>query len=115
MLGFALGDEFEVRYAANGGDAIAELTKRPPAAMLLDVSMPGVDGYDVLEVRRERGLAPETCVVMLSADDNERSLVRSWVLGADSYLMKPIDPDHITARLRTLLAVSADAPAPSSA
>ncbi|MEO7430317.1 MAG: response regulator [Acidimicrobiales bacterium] len=106
MLGIVLGDEFSVRFAATGGAAIEVLTERPPAAMLLDVMMPGVDGYDVLEVRRERGLAPDTCVVMLSAEDDERSLVRSWALGADSYLTKPIDPDHVAAKLRAHLATA---------
>ena len=81
--------------------------------MLLDVSMPGVDGYDVLEVRRERGLAPDMCVVMLSAEDDERSLVRSWALGADAYLTKPVDPEQIAARLRALLgATPARPPSP---
>lgn len=107
MLGITLGQEFAVRFAATGGDAIAELARRPPDAMLLDVMMPGVDGYDVLEVRRERDLAPETCVVMLSAKSDERSLVRSWALGADAYLTKPIDPEQIAVRLRAHLAATA--------
>lgn len=103
MLGITLGHDFSVRYAANGGDAIAILMEQPPAAMLLDVMMPGVDGYDVLEVRRQRGLAPDMRVVMLSAEDDERSLVRSWALGADSYLTKPVDPVQIASKLRSLL------------
>lgn len=115
MLGITLGEEFAVRYAATGGDAIEALTERPPAAMLLDVTMPGVNGYDVLEIRSERGLAPDMCVVMLSAQDDERSLVRSWALGADSYLTKPIDPEHIAGRLRTHLAAGAGVAASSSA
>jgi len=111
MLGITLGDAFSVRYAASGGDAIAVLMERPPAAMLLDVMMPGVDGYDVLEVRRERGLAPDMRVVMLSAEDDERSLVRSWALGADSYLTKPVDPVQIADKLRSLLGHDGRSPA----
>ena len=107
VLGLILGDEFVVRYAATGGDAIDALALRPPDAMVLDVMMPGVDGYDVLEVRRERGLAPETCVVILSAEDDERSLVRSWALGADAYLTKPIDPEQIATKVRGHLAARA--------
>jgi DNA-binding response OmpR family regulator len=114
MLGITLGEEFAVRYATTGGDAIAMLAERPPAAMLLDVMMPGVDGYDVLEVRRERGLAPNMCVVMLSANDDERTLVRSWALGADAYLTKPIDPEQIAVKLRAHLAAT-DRDLPSSA
>lgn len=100
MLGVTLGTEFDVRFAASGEAAIEALTERAPAAMLLDIMMPGTDGYDVLEVRRERGLAPDTCVVMLSAKGGERDLVRSWALGADAYLTKPVDPEVIADKLR---------------
>ena len=71
--------------------------------------MPGVDGYDVLEARRERGLAPHTQVIVLTARTDERDLVRSWSLGADAYLTKPTDPEHIAATLRAHLAAAADA------
>ena len=109
MLGFTLGAEFDVRYASSGSAAIEELTLRPPAAMILDVMMPGVDGYDVLELRRERGLAPETCVVMLTCKTDERDLVRSWALGADAFLTKPTDPERIAATLRSHLAATSPA------
>lgn len=110
MLGFTLGDDFVVRYAGTGGAAIEELELRPPDVMLLDVNMPGVDGYDVLEVRRQRGLAPDTCVVMLSGNDDESDLVRSWALGAEAYLTKPIDPEQVAAKLRAHLAATGAAP-----
>ncbi len=108
MLGFTLGGEFNVRFASNGVDAIEQLAINPPAAMILDVMMPDVDGYDVLEARRERGLAPHTQVLMLTCKSEERDLVRSWALGADAYLSKPTDPDLIAAKLRAHLAAAAD-------
>jgi DNA-binding response OmpR family regulator len=107
MLGYTLGAEFNVRFASNGTDAIEELATRPPAVMILDVMMPDVDGYDVLEARRERGLAPDTHVLMLTCMTDERDLVRSWALGADAYLSKPTDPELIAARLRAHLATAA--------
>jgi len=106
MLGYTLGAEFNVRFASNGTDAIEELATRPPAVMILDVMMPDVDGYDVLEARRERGLAPDTHVLMLTCKTDERDLVRSWALGADAYLSKPTDPELIAARLRAHLAAA---------
>jgi DNA-binding response OmpR family regulator len=106
MLGYTLGAEFNVRFATNGSDAIEELATRPPAVMILDVMMPGIDGYDVLEARRERGLAPNTHVLMLTCKTDERDLVRSWALGADAYLSKPTDPELIAARLRAHLAAA---------
>jgi DNA-binding response OmpR family regulator len=104
MLGYTLGAEFNVRFASNGTDAIEELATRPPAVMILDVMVPDVDGYDVLEARRERGLAPDTHVLMLTCKTDERDLVRSWALGADAFLSKPTDPELIAARLRAHLA-----------
>ena len=73
MLGFTPGhrvrDPLRIETAATPSRSSR---CRPPAAMLLDVMMPGVDGYDVLEVRRERGLAPDTCIVMLTCKSDER-------------------------------------------
>ncbi len=109
MLGYTLGAEFNVRFASNGIDAIDELATNPPDAMVLDVMMPGLDGYDVLEARRERGLAPHTQVIMLTGKTDEGDLVRCWALGAAAYLSKPTDPEQIAAMLRVHLAAAADA------
>ena len=100
MLGFTLGGEFNVRFAASGAEAIEQLASRPPDAMILDVMMPDIDGYEVLEARRDRGLAPDTHVLMLTCKTDERYLVRSWALGADAHLSKPTDPELIAAQLR---------------
>ena len=104
MLAFALGDEFDVRFASGGEEAIAVLATDPPAAMVLDLMMPEVDGYDVLSARLERGLAPDTRIVMLTCKTDESDLVRSWELGADAYLSKPTDPELVAQKLRAHLA-----------
>jgi DNA-binding response OmpR family regulator len=109
MLGYALGAEFTVRFATNGVDAIEQLAINPPDAMILDLVMPGAGGYDVLEARRDRALAPHARVIVLSAKDDEQDLVRSWGLGADAHLSKPCDPEHVAATLRAHLAAAADA------
>jgi DNA-binding response OmpR family regulator len=109
MLGYALGAEFNVRFATNGNDAIEQLATNPPDAMILDVLLPGVGGYDVLEARRERGLAPFTQVIMLTRWCDEGDLVRSWSLGAGAHLTKPTDPEQIAATLRVHLAAAARA------
>jgi DNA-binding response OmpR family regulator len=109
MLGFTLGEEFEVRFASSGASALEELSLRAPAAMLLDVMLPDLDGYAVLEARRERGLAPDTKVLMLTCLSAERDLVRSWALGADAHLTKPTDPELIAAKVRAQLAAAAPA------
>ena len=108
MLGFSLGGEFTVRFAAGGQEAIDQLEAQPPVAMILDLMMPDVDGYDVLEARRERGLAPDTHVLMLTCKTDEREMVRSWALGADAYLTKPTDPELIASKLRAHLTAGTD-------
>jgi DNA-binding response OmpR family regulator len=109
MLGYTLGAEFNLRFATNGIDAIDQLATNPPDALILDVMMPGMDGFDVLEARRERGLAPLAQVIMLTGRTDERDLVRAWALGADVYLFKPTDPEQIAATLRVQLAAAAGA------
>ena len=100
MLGYTLGGEFNVRFASGGAEALDALATEPPDAMILDVMMPDVDGFDVLEARRERGLAPDTHVLMLTCKTDESDLVRSWALGADAYITKPTDPEVIAEKLR---------------
>ena len=106
MLGYTLGDEFNVRFASGGAEALELIATQPPDAMVLDLMMPDVDGYDVLEARRERGLAPDMQVIMLTCKTDERDLVRSWALGADAYLSKPTDPELIAEKLRAHLATT---------
>jgi DNA-binding response OmpR family regulator len=106
MLGYALGAEFNVRFAASGIEAIEQLATNPPDAMVLELRLPGIDGYDVLEARRERSLAPHAQVVVLTSASDERDLVRAWALGADAYLCKPTDPEHVAATLRVHLAAA---------
>jgi CheY-like chemotaxis protein len=109
MLGFALGDEFAVRFAANGTDALQALADAPPDAVLLDVMMPTIDGFDVLELRRDRGLAPHTRFLMLTCCSGEAEMTRAFGLGADGHLVKPIDPADIAAKLHAVLSLTATA------
>jgi DNA-binding response OmpR family regulator len=107
MLGYLLHDEgYEVREAADGAEAITELTIGAPDCMILDLMMPNVDGVEVLRVRRERGLAPDTRVLVLTAKTDTSDAVWCWELGADEYLYKPVDPDKLTREVRQLLARS---------
>jgi DNA-binding response OmpR family regulator len=103
MLRFALADqETTVIDAADGVQALYILESEPPDVMVLDLMMPNLDGYGVLEAMRERGLAPATRVIILTAKSEGRDLVRAWELGADDYLTKPLDPDHLAAKIHAL-------------
>ena len=112
MLGFTLSDlGFEVREAKDGNDALAELEAAVPDCMVLDLMMPGLDGFSVLEVMRARGLAGRLPVVILTCEDGEKALVRGWDLGAVEYLTKPIDPYVLAAKVAAIVdAVSSPQP-----
>ena len=105
MLGYVLHDEgYDVIEAADGDAAIRELTESPPDAMVLDLMMPNVDGFEVLRVRNERDLAPATRVLVLTAKTGTDDAAAAWELGADEYLVKPVDPDKLAWEMRNLLA-----------
>ncbi|HEY2813934.1 MAG TPA: response regulator [Acidimicrobiales bacterium] len=104
MLAFTLGDHgFAVREAKDGADALDELAAKAPDCMVLDLMMPRLDGFSVLEAMRVQKLAPETRVIVFSCKSEERTFVRVWELGADEYLTKPADPDVIAQKVIALL------------
>lgn len=109
MLGYLLQDEgYEVSEAADGAEAIEALTAAAPDCMVLDLMMPNVDGVGVLRARRERGFAPDTRVLVLTAKTDTKDAVWCWELGADEYLNKPVDPEKFAREVRQLLARTTD-------
>ncbi len=94
---------FTSRHLATGEDAVAFARKRLPAAVILDVILPATSGYEICrELREEHG--EHLPIVFVSGDRVEASdRVVGLLLGADDYLVKPIDPDELTARVRRLI------------
>jgi two-component system response regulator MprA len=96
-----LAEGYEVTEAADGGAALASLERRMPDLVVLDVTMPGVDGLAVSRRLRARGVAVP--ILMLTARDALEERVRGLDAGADDYLVKPFAPEELLARLRALL------------
>jgi DNA-binding response OmpR family regulator len=104
MLAFILEDEgHAVRVAADGEAGLRALEQYAPDCMVVDVMMPGLDGFGMLRARRQQGLAPRSRVLILTCRTNERDYVRGWELGADEYLTKPFDPADVAAKVAELL------------
>jgi DNA-binding response OmpR family regulator len=104
MLEFTLGDlGFAVRHAKDGYDALREMASQAPDCVVLDLMMPNMDGFKVLEAMRANRLAPEARVVILSSKDDERTMVRGFELHADEFFMKPVDPDLIAHKISALI------------
>ncbi|MFC2005126.1 response regulator transcription factor [Chloroflexota bacterium] len=91
---------FAVTVAVDGNSALALLVKTDPDLVLLDIRMPGPDGYEVLERIRKISNVP---VLMLTGLIEETSLVHSFALGADDYIRKPVHTAALIAKVRAKL------------
>jgi two-component system response regulator MprA len=92
---------YDVELAADGGEALAAVERRAPEAIVLDVMMPGVDGFEVCRRLRSRG--ERIPVLLLTARDAVGDRVEGLDAGADDYLVKPFALEELLARLRALL------------
>lgn len=91
---------FEVIHHADGTSAAESLEQDSFGLVVLDVQMPGLDGFQVLQRVRSIDSLSEVPVVMLTAVGSERDVVRGFELGADDYILKPFSPAELTARLK---------------
>ena len=93
-------ENYEVRTVGRGDDAVNEFTRLPPDLILLDVMLPGMDGYQVLKAIRKSSAIP---VIMLTARDETFDKVLGLELGADDYITKPFDAKEMVARVKAVL------------
>jgi two-component system, OmpR family, phosphate regulon response regulator PhoB len=99
-------DGFEVRAVENGLAAMEAIQSSPPALMVLDLSLPGLGGLDVLSRLRSAEMSDGRCalpIILLSGRDSETDRIVGLDLGADDYLVKPFSPGELAARARSLL------------
>jgi DNA-binding response OmpR family regulator len=97
---------FVVRAAASGEAALAALDEGEPDLLLIDVGLPGIDGFELLRRVRARGL--DAPVIILTARGDEIDRVVGLELGADDYVVKPFSVRELAARARALLRRSAE-------
>jgi DNA-binding response OmpR family regulator len=106
MLSMVLEDAgHRVRVASNGKEALAVLDEITPHCMILDLMMPELDGHGVLRAMRERHLASEMRVLVLTCKVHAGEFIEAWQLGADEYVTKPVDPFQLVERVHALMAV----------
>src|SRR6185503_4742677 len=95
-------------------DAIAQTRQEHPVLIVLDLMLPGMSGYDVLEQLRADDTTRDVAVLMLTARKEEQDRIRGLSLGADDYLTKPFSPQELVLRVGAILRRVAQAPQPSA-
>lgn len=105
-------DGFTTIRAANGTDALELHALHDPCLVILDIRMPGMDGWQVLAELRRRGNTP---VLMLTASDGDTDKLAALRIGADDYVIKPFNPDEVVARTHAILRRAAYQQRPASA
>jgi DNA-binding response OmpR family regulator len=101
---------FRVTIATRGDEGLALARAEQPALLIVDLMLPGLDGFDITRQLRSSGRMP---IIMLTARDDPIDKVVGLELGADDYITKPFNPRELIARVRAVLRRS-DAPHPSS-
>jgi two-component system alkaline phosphatase synthesis response regulator PhoP len=104
---YALADEgHEVSVAKDGQEALDHVVESPPDLLVLDIMMPGLDGYDVMRSLEQKGMRGVTKILVLTAKGSERDWKLGYDLGADRYMTKPFDPDELLATVNDMLTAS---------
>src|SRR5205807_1785185 len=98
-----VAEYFDVDSAANGQDALARIAEQEPDIVLLDVMMPGMDGFEVCRRIKNNPVTAHIPVVMVTALDQTSDRVTGLEAGADDFLTKPVDDTALFARVRSLV------------
>jgi len=93
-------DGWRVLWLRSGEEAVGELRRHPVRLVVLDVGLPGIDGFEVCRRLRASSRVP---IVMLTARDEEPDRVAGFELGADDYVPKPFSPRELAARIKAIL------------
>jgi len=93
-------DGWRVLWLRSGEEAVVELRRHPVRLVVLDIGLPGIDGFEVCRQMRAQSKVP---ILMLTARDEEPDRVAGLELGADDYVSKPFSPRELAARIKAIL------------
>jgi DNA-binding response OmpR family regulator len=100
VRGYLGRDGYRVIWVRSGEEGLAELERHPIRIVILDIGLPGMDGFEVCRAIRGRSQVP---ILMLTARDEEPDRVIGLEVGADDYLTKPFSPRELAARIKAIL------------
>ncbi len=94
---------FQALAAVNGKEAINAVSSEHPDLILLDITMPDMDGFEVCKAMRGKAENSSMPIIMLTGDANESAIVQALEHGADDYITKPFKNDELIEKIRHLL------------
>lgn len=94
---------YEVVAVRDGRQALEFIAEETPALVVLDISMPEMDGFQVLQALHEEEATAHIPVIMLSARDTHPDVLKGWTMGADLYLTKPCTVEELTSAIDDVL------------
>jgi DNA-binding response OmpR family regulator len=94
---------FAAEVALSGSGVVARVRQEPPALLLLDLMLPGMDGVEICRTLRADARTAAVPIIMVTARADETDRIAGLELGADDYVTKPFSPNEVVARVRALL------------
>lgn len=101
---------FEVQSFVSGASLVTEAVRELPALFLLDVMLPGTDGFELCRHIRQTPVLSATPIIFLTAKTGEAERIKGLELGGDDYITKPFSPRELVARIRSVLRGPGQAP-----
>jgi len=100
----ALEDEnYELIVAVNGQEALGKIKSEQPDLVLLDLMMPILDGFEVLQKVKEDDMLRDIPIIIISAEHDSKSVVKGIKQGAEDYLTKPLNAGHLIKKVKEYL------------
>jgi len=97
------GDDFKITVTNSGVEGLKVARRRPPDLVILDIIMPGMDGYTVCREMRADPLISDVPILFLTAKIKDEDKIAGFIAGADDYLTKPFNVDELVLRVRAII------------
>ena len=101
VIGETLKGIYEIQFARSGKEALSMVAESPPDLILLDIMMPGIDGYEVCRRLKNEHKSSEIPIIFITARDDALDEAKGFKLGAVDYITKPFNPEIVKARVKT--------------
>jgi len=104
MLEIGLGGKIHLEYAATGQEGLSLSIEKKPDIILLDICMPGLDGYDTCRLLKNTPETNSIPIILISGLDNEQEVEEGFNAGCDDYLTKPFQMSELMNKIEVLSA-----------